>query len=430
MQMNGLFLMEILRSARDTWRLNSAHADWGRINDNDAILFVEPTSRTQDVITNIGRAQSTEDEVIKVLQTIYNAPGSGQSREFVERGLKVANRDSWNNVLPAWKKIIDEVDTSDNKQYEPAPEEKKPIYIDDLLNKEDKMRILFTMPESAGDVLLSTGVVKSLKKKYPFSSIYFATKPKYKEILKYNGDIARIIPYDEHLINYDVMQKHFAIVLTPHFYTQRFANWVRGGMGGHLIDQYANHCVVDAEKPCISYEEYDVGTKRQYVTLHVSSCAGQWQVRKYSKWQEVINGISNRGFDIVQIGDKDDIPINGTIDLRGKTNPQELASVILNAELHLGIDSFPAHLAGVIGTKSVILFPNTYPQCTGPLENCTPITPQDRYGCTNPCHRLVCKKKPGSSCNETIDPKQIINTVLVKLGDNNGRNTNTTAKSR
>jgi ribosomal protein S20 len=47
------------------------------------------------------------------------------------------------------------------------------------------MRILVTMPESAGDVHLMTGVVKALKKKYPFSSIYFATTEKFYSILDY-----------------------------------------------------------------------------------------------------------------------------------------------------------------------------------------------------------------------------------------------------
>ena len=50
------------------------------------------------------------------------------------------------------------------------------------LNSNDKKKLLFIVPESAGDIFLSTSLLPSMSKNYNEYEIYFACKPEYKDI--------------------------------------------------------------------------------------------------------------------------------------------------------------------------------------------------------------------------------------------------------
>ncbi len=60
------------------------------------------------------------------------------------------------------------------------------IEFGDLLDKNDKGRVLFSLPESAGDIFLATSLFRSIKERYPDWTLYVATKKEYKDILEAN----------------------------------------------------------------------------------------------------------------------------------------------------------------------------------------------------------------------------------------------------
>jgi ADP-heptose:LPS heptosyltransferase len=57
------------------------------------------------------------------------------------------------------------------------------------------------MPKSAGDVLCSTSLMRSIKELYPDFELYFATERKYFDLLKGNPFIDKIIEYKVEMNN-------------------------------------------------------------------------------------------------------------------------------------------------------------------------------------------------------------------------------------
>jgi hypothetical protein len=67
-------------------------------------------------------------------------------------------------------------------------------------------RLLFIVPESAGDVFLSTSLLNNLKETYHEYDIYFACKPEFKDILKNNPHIYKILDYHIYMIHQILME--------------------------------------------------------------------------------------------------------------------------------------------------------------------------------------------------------------------------------
>ena len=112
----------------------------------------------------------------------------------------------------------------------------KKIEFEDLLDKNDKgKRLLYVMPESIGDIFLSTSLFENIKKQYPEYNLYVAVKQEYFEILDGNPNIHRLlnyIPQMDQLLWLEGMGDHegyFEIAFLPHIGTQRMFNYQHNG---------------------------------------------------------------------------------------------------------------------------------------------------------------------------------------------------------
>jgi hypothetical protein len=75
-------------------------------------------------------------------------------------------------------------------------ESKKEMKFEEILDKDDEgKRMLYVMPDSIGDVFLSTSLFKSLREQYPDYNLYVATNKKNFEVLQGNKYVHKIIPY-------------------------------------------------------------------------------------------------------------------------------------------------------------------------------------------------------------------------------------------
>jgi len=126
----------------------------------------------------------------------------------------------------------------------------------------------------------------------------------------------------------------------------------------HLIESYATNCGVKIDKPFVLEKFYPID-KDKYITIHPYSKPA----KNYDHWQTVLNLIlpvlEKEGIEIIQIGDKNEQQLQGCHSLAGCTTYGQAAHVIRRGMLHLGCDSFPAHVAGFYNKKSVIVYPNT-----------------------------------------------------------------------
>jgi hypothetical protein len=98
-----------------------------------------------------------------------------------------------------------------------------------------KSRLLLSLPESAGDIFLSTALFPSLKEAYPDYDIYYACNEQFFDILKNN-------PYIHKTINFNRIMKDqiwmegtstwpglFDISIFIPGYTQIFSNYLNNG---------------------------------------------------------------------------------------------------------------------------------------------------------------------------------------------------------
>ena len=81
-------------------------------------------------------------------------------------------------------------------------EQKGGIKFEDLLNPDDKGRVLVVVPENADDVYACTSLFGSIKSRYPDYALYVATKAPFRDILNSN-------PYVDKWLEYHPMMENF-----------------------------------------------------------------------------------------------------------------------------------------------------------------------------------------------------------------------------
>ena len=108
-------------------------------------------------------------------------------------------------------------------------------YIERELDGDDKKKVLFVMPQSAGDVFLSTALFRSLKDTYSEYNLYVATQPQYFEVLDGNPYVHKIIPYTPQMDNLLWLEGsgehegYFEVAFLAHIGTQRMLNYLHNG---------------------------------------------------------------------------------------------------------------------------------------------------------------------------------------------------------
>ena len=95
----------------------------------------------------------------------------------------------------------------------------------------------------------------------------------------------------------------------------------------HLLERYASSCGVKIGKPYI-YDSYFPVSSGKFITFQPFSKPA----KNYDYWQEVVDIIlpylKQNNIDIIQIGAKEDRPINGTISVSGQTTISQAAFLI------------------------------------------------------------------------------------------------------
>lgn len=182
----------------------------------------------------------------------------------------------------------------------------------------------------------------------------------------------------------------------------------------HILEQYALGCGTKIASPYI-YEKYISLPFEKYITFHPQ---GKFSSRLYDYWQEVINFIHpvllKNNIHIVQIGAQNESLYNFCYPLNGQTDYNNVAYVIRNSLLHLGVDSFPIHIASAAQKKIVGLYCNMYKQQSGPYwsaEKDVILLEADLKG-----NKPTYAAEENPKTINTIKPEEIANAVFSLLG--------------
>lgn len=182
-----------------------------------------------------------------------------------------------------------------------------------------------------------------------------------------------------------------------------------------LLDTYATNTGSKIDKPFI-YTKFFPLPLDKYITLQSQT---PYDSRNYSYWQEVIDIIvpylSKEKIHLVQVGTKDEKPLNGAINLLGQTNINQLAYVMENSALHFGADSLCVHLASYFDKPIVSIYSISNPNVAGPhfgdKNKHILLKGYERIGNKKPSYSQV--ESPKSI--DTIKPEEIAKSILKLL---------------
>lgn len=270
--------------------------------------------------------------------------------------------------------------------------------------------------ETPGDDLMCTVVLHEMRRR-GWPGIWMMTR--FPALFERNPDVDVVVPFDQRY--------------------QRLTAWVGGHdryveYGGH--DQVADrspiperHIIALMCQSCgisgpvtlrpylhLSEEERAAGrlAPRQ-IALH-SSGQSAFSAMKNKEWfpdrlQAVVHAL--RGdYTMVQLGSPKDPPLDGCVDLRGKTSMRESAAIIANSATFLGQVGFLMHLARAVDRAAVIIYGGReLPWQSGYSCNTNLVTPLP----CSPCWRWnACDNPIERECMRLIGVDEVVAAVRAR----------------
>ena len=214
--------------------------------------------------------------------------------------------------------------------------------------------------KTPGDDLMCTVVLREMRRRGR-RDIWMMSR--FPELFERNPDVDAVVPYDE---RYD-----------------RYAEWLGGRSwyahyGGHdhasdrspvpdrhIISLLCQACGISGEvklRPYLFLSDEERAAGRlapRQIAIH-SSGLSAYSAMKNKEWfperfQQVAHALRGE-FTLVQLGASSDPPLDGCIDLRGRTSIRESAAIIANSLLFVGQVGFLMHVARAVERPSVIIF--------------------------------------------------------------------------
>lgn len=251
----------------------------------------------------------------------------------------------------------------------------KNIFI--LLKKARKNDIVFiSLIEHLGDVIAAEPVIHALRLKHPNEKfIWVITKP-YTSVVRSHPQIndVRTVTcltewivlrklmhfkklYDLHISGRTCTKYSFAIhnENADHITTD---NYYHHGNLLHCFSRTAGIDVDDTTEPGLYLPLSEKKSASKTIVIHTSSNA-QERMWNSEGWQQLVDFIIKNypSYTIYEIGFKKQVAIDKSryIDYTGHRSLSEIATLINNCSLFIGIDSGFAHMANALKKKSLIL---------------------------------------------------------------------------
>lgn len=139
------------------------------------------------------------------------------------------------------------------------------------------------------------------------------------------------------------------------------------------------------------------------------TAAKRWPV---AHWNTLLSKFSAEGWRIVLAGGADDVglvsklrDIDRLTDLSGKLSVTQTAALLERADLFIGADSGPSHLAACAGIPSVVLFSGTNLVAQWRPRSRRTLVLRNKVSC-RPCHQKVCPLAD-HPCMAGLDPQRV-----------------------
>jgi hypothetical protein len=212
-----------------------------------------------------------------------------------------------------------------------------------------------------GDDLLLTSVFRELQRRDRRNFWVRTTRP---ELYLHNDDVPVVVPPLE---RFDVLLKRVGTSVVYPWYTSYHPAFDRDDPTPeqHLISIMCQKAGITGTVTLRPYlhltdEEKRLGRRAPRQVAIMSSGLDakhamrnkNWSLEKY---QGVVTALRDR-YDFVQVGSRNDPPLDGALDLRGKTSLRETAAVLHGSLAFVGQVGFLMHLARAVDCRAVIVY--------------------------------------------------------------------------
>jgi len=237
-----------------------------------------------------------------------------------------------------------------------------------------KPKILVKRRGAKGDVLMLTPILRELKARHPLSFITVQTECV--DVLEGNPNVDRLEKFTSG------SRGSFDFAFAPRYESDPTAN---------AIDVMAKQCGVALKdrRMKIVLSESDLLWARMQASnpFSIAVHTGRsWRSREWpiDRFREVFEHFTKKGFDILELGDRNTICTGIGRDVRG-CSVKQTAAVIDQSMIFLGIDSLCANLAKAVGTPACIIYGCVDPKSRIADANEFPIWVEDLdcKGCRN-----------------------------------------------
>lgn len=269
------------------------------------------------------------------------------------------------------------------------------------------VKILVVRFSSIGDVVLTTSVVRALKKQLKDSEIHFLTKSSFKGIVEFNPNISKIYSIESSVseIITELKKEHYDYIIDLHRNTRtailkyqlgrpsfsfpklNFKKWLlvnfknRSMPKEHVVDRYFKAVlklgIKNDQLPCDFYihpnSEVEIHkslglTPNTYITIAIGA---QFLTKRmpFNILKEIAERIE---FPIVLVGGEMDIelaakiktalPDKEIVSVCGKFSLPQSASIVKQSKLLLSNDTGMMHIASCFETPTVSVWGNTVPE--------------------------------------------------------------------
>lgn len=207
--------------------------------------------------------------------------------------------------------------------------------------------ILIRRAGAWGDVLLTTAVIREIKKMRPLSPIWVETDCG--EVFQGNPNVARVerrIHMTSDALCID-LNMSYEMKNETHI-VEAYRHWCSTALGQEIK--------LESMVPELFGIREDT-SGHKIVCVHVGPVC--WQSKEWGleKFDKLINGLIERDWTVHLVGAIRTGPITHHMDFRTMT-PElwQLGNILKAAKLFIGLDSFPLHVAQAVGTPAIGLF--------------------------------------------------------------------------
>lgn len=320
-----------------------------------------------------------------------------------------------------------------------------------IINKDIVKRILVITLSNAGDIVLTTPVIRTLSKEFPDARIDVMVGPGGREIFEKDPRIFKLIIYDKHTaiaekrrlqlklksLKYDLVvdlrNTVFPLLIGPKFRTatiQKFPSSVFHRKERHLyrlkslgIDNLKENSYIyipEEDDEYISSLIKENGIKDPIVVVNAGakSHLKRWLPGSFAEVSDRL--IAECSASVVLVGlEEDAAAVNAVMNnikrkafnLLGKTNIRQLAALLKRAKLLITNDSAPLHLGCAVATKVLALFGPSDPAKYAPTGEFD-IFINKKLFCS-PCESAVCSHN--YECMKLISPESVFDAAKMMI---------------